>query len=57
VEFRTGIDMIMEGNYLLSLARDNTVTEKKSAVFEGLMTFTVQQDLVRKRREERELEV
>jgi len=31
--------MIREGNYLLSFARDNTLTEKKSAVFEELMTF------------------
>lgn len=31
--------MIREGNYLLSFAQDDTVTEKKSAVFEELMTF------------------
>lgn len=39
MEFRTGIDMISKGNHLFSFVRDATVTEKKSAVFEELMTF------------------
>ena len=39
MEFRTGIDMIKESNYLLSFARDDTVTENSSKIFEELMTF------------------